>query len=164
MNNTQRLFCVVLAILLALVAPLASADEHEVSNGMRYEITWTDIDPDMKFVLKGDTFRLLFTSKDGRKVELKPLPPLRGRWGQGENYKAVLSVNSQNKWLYCGDLEIRNKPHPLAETHANDEPTEEDFNHPLSISVVDPNFVILDFQECKYHESHGGLAHAHTSD
>jgi hypothetical protein len=164
MNNTPWLFRLMLITLLALTAPCVCAGDEEISNGVLYEVTWTDIDPDLEFVLKGDTFRLLFTSKDGRKVELKPMPPLRGRWGQDKKFKAVLSVDPNNKWLYCGEFVVKKAEHPKADTHAHSDSAENSFVHPLSISVIDPNFVILDFQECKWHENHGGLAHAHTWD
>ena len=144
-----------------LAAPTACLAQDADSDGILYEVFWTDINPDEDLILEEDTFRLLFTSKDGRKVHIKPLPPLRNRWGQGKNYKAVLEADSNNKALYCGYFRIRNAEHTGAEMHGDSADSSE--GHPISISVVNPNFVILDFTGCNWHESHGGVAHAHTS-
>lgn len=160
MFKTKNPLHVLLVSIVMLAAPTACLSQDVDSEGILYEVSNTDIEPGKNLILVEDTFRLLFTSKDGRKVHLKPLPPLRKRWGQGDNYKAVLQADSDNKALYCGYFRIRNAEHPDADVHGGADPNE---GHPISISVVNPNSVILDFTGCKWHESHGGVAHAHTS-
>lgn len=153
--------CLLILSILLLAIPLGASANSDAAKGLLYEVTDTDIDADLDLIMVEDTFRLLFTSKDGRRVELKPLPPLRDRWGQDNVFKAVLYAQEKNRALYCGYFVIKREDHPMAEAHK--EVGDHDMGHPLSLSVVAPNYVILDFTGCEWHESHGGLAHAHSS-
>jgi hypothetical protein len=146
-----------------LSVPLASCNEAEAANdkGLLYEVTKTEPMGSPMLIEVEDTFRLVFKAKD-RRVELKPLPPLRGRWGHKNMYSAELYANEVNKALYCGYFTTRNSQHPSGKGH--EDSGEEEMSHPISISVVAPDYVILNFDECAWHDSHGGLAHAHSND
>lgn len=149
MNKSTKLTHGLLITLLALTLPFGYGMAQVEGNdeGDLWQVTAVEGTPDPELVLVDDTFRLKFMAQE-RKAMIKPLPPLRDRWGQSATYKATLDRQGDQP-LYCGTIKYLGKgPH-------------ENEDHPLSISVVDPDFVILDFNGCSYHESHGGVAHAH---
>ena len=84
MNKPNRWIIAPVFLLAVMAATFGLADDDSL-----WEVTEVETGTDPEMIMTEDTFRLQFTGND-KMVHLKPLPRLRGRWGQTDNFTARL--------------------------------------------------------------------------